>query len=314
MSREIPNQIITNAGTASADQATLGELIHQRSGDFTPAERKVARTLFATNMMAGFDTVASLAQKAQVSGPTIVRFANKLGFAGYPDFQTALRKDLAARIDSPLSMFRSRSAAPVKPASNGAADPDIIESAREIFLHSLTATFDSLPRAEFDAIVALLADTKRPLWTTGGRFSQACADLLQGHLYQMRPKCRTIPYTTEGRDDALLDLGPRDVLMIFDFRRYQKNTVAFAEMAAAQNVTMILVTDPWLSPVAHVADHVLTTDVKAPSPYDSMVSAMALVELLVAGVLKYMGQGTEKRLGRLEQLRLGAAWHGDGAE
>ena len=40
---------------------TLGDVIHQRTAELPPAERRVARTLFASNLMAGFDTVSDLA-------------------------------------------------------------------------------------------------------------------------------------------------------------------------------------------------------------------------------------------------------------
>ena len=40
--------------------ATLGDVTHQRAAALTPAVRRVARTLFASNLMAGFDTVAGL--------------------------------------------------------------------------------------------------------------------------------------------------------------------------------------------------------------------------------------------------------------
>lgn len=40
--------------------ATLGDVIHQRAAEPTRAERRVARTLFASNLMAGFDTAAGL--------------------------------------------------------------------------------------------------------------------------------------------------------------------------------------------------------------------------------------------------------------
>ena len=45
---------------------TLGDVIHQRTAELTPAERRVARTLFASNLMAGFDTVAGLAARSGV--------------------------------------------------------------------------------------------------------------------------------------------------------------------------------------------------------------------------------------------------------
>jgi len=38
---------------------TLGDFIHQRRADLTPAERRVARTLFASNLMAGFEALVA---------------------------------------------------------------------------------------------------------------------------------------------------------------------------------------------------------------------------------------------------------------
>jgi len=285
---------------SDSERTTLGELIHQRSADLTPSERKVARTLFATNMMAGFDTVAELAQRTQVSGPTVVRFATKLGFSGYPEFQRALRQDLAARVDSPLSMYQRH--------HNNGDRGDLMEQARQTFSRGLDETFANLPRHEVDAVVELLADARRPVWMTGGRFSQACAEMLHAHLYQLRPNCRAILFAGAGRDDSLLDMGRRDVLVVFDVRRYQKDTVLFVQKAAKRGVTIVLITDPWLSPIADIADHVLTASVEAPSPYDSMVPTLAVVEALIAALVARMGASTRQRIEELEELRVGFTW------
>lgn len=71
--------------------SSLAEEIRQRFGDLSPAERKVARVLLAGYPAAGFETVATLAERATVSAPTVIRFVNRLGYKGFPDFQAALR-------------------------------------------------------------------------------------------------------------------------------------------------------------------------------------------------------------------------------
>ncbi len=91
-------------------------------------------------------------------------------------------------------------------------------------------------------------------------------------------------------------------------RRYQKDTIALTRAAKARGATIVLVTDPWLSPIADIADHVLTVDVEAPSPYDSMVPCVALVEGLVAAVVAKMGKTTRRRIAHLESLREGYTW------
>ena len=279
---------------------TLGDVIHQRTAELTRAERRVPRTLFASNLMAGFDTVAGLAQRSGVSGPTVLRFANKIGFAGYADFQRALESDVAARIDSPLRLY-------------GRSPPEqrrdhLLDVAGQSFAHSIEATFANLPRSEFDAAVELLADRRRTVYTSGGRFTQACAEMLHAHLCQLRPRARLIAFTPQGRADALLDLSRRDVVVVFDVRRYQKDTIALAEAASKRGATIVLVTDPWLSPIADRADHVLIVDVDAPSPYDTLVHCIALIEALVAGVVGRLADATRRRISALDHLREGYTW------
>jgi DNA-binding MurR/RpiR family transcriptional regulator len=63
-------------------------------GDLTTAERKVARALLAAYPVAGLETVAKLARRAHVSGPTVIRFAAKLSYDRYPEFRQALKDEL----------------------------------------------------------------------------------------------------------------------------------------------------------------------------------------------------------------------------
>ena len=146
------------------------------------------------------------------------------------------------------------------------------------------------------------------MWITEGRLTQSGAELLQAHLYQLRPRTRAIAYTPFGRDDALLEISRRDVMVVFDLRRYQKDTIALAEAARKRGATIVLVTDPWLSPIASLADQVLAVDVDALSPYDSMVPLMALIEALVAGVVERLGKSGRHRVSALERLRNGYTW------
>ena len=77
----------------------------------------------------------------------------------------------------------------------------------------------------------------------------------------------------------MLNFGRRDVLVVFDYRRYQSDTINSARVAASRGCTVVLVTDPWLSPAAASAKLVLVTGVQTTvAPFDSMVSALAVTE------------------------------------
>lgn len=282
---------------------TVADRIRQIAADMTPAEQKVSRILFASAMVAGLDTVASLAERAGVSGPTVIRLTAKLGFDSYLDFQRVLRDEMEERRNSPLSLY---------PRSREALKGDLLAKSRDIFAAGMKQSFERISPGEYNAVVDAVCDLKKTIHLAGGRFSQLVAQMMYLHLYQMRPNVRMIQAGLQSRDDQLLDLGPKSVLMIFDFRRYQSDSVSLARSAHRLGAQILLVTDPWESPIAEFADHVLSVEVGSPSPYDSMVPAFALAEALIAGMVPRLGKEALKRIENLEALRTGFEWREDG--
>jgi DNA-binding MurR/RpiR family transcriptional regulator len=275
----------------------LTEHLNSNMGSLTKAERRVARVLFANNMMPGLDTVAMVAAQAKVSGPTVLRFVTKQGFSGYPEFQRKLREEIGARVSSPLNLYQ-RGKSPRRADGRNA-----LESNLETFSEGLRATFRSEQATEVAALTEMLVDTKRHVWLVGGRFSQMIAEILWAHVVQLRPKVHLVPQEIRRRQEALLDIRQNHFVLAFDFRRYQTDTIAFTSMAADRGAKVGLVTDRWLSPIAERADHIVTCDTEAPSPYDSLVSPLALVELLVGTATTASGTAGRKRMEELEEVR-----------
>lgn len=269
----------------------ISELVRDRMGSVTPAERRVARALLAAYPVAGLESLSQLATQAGVAAPTVLRFVRKLGFDGFPEFQRALREEVQARMTSPLSLYRTK-----VPVAKG----DILGESLRIFKRGLDKTFHSIPASEFQAVVRLLSDERRRAFLTGGRFSQLLAHYLYAQLKMLRPGCVLVGATFDPRTHALVDIGRGDVVCVFDFRRYQEDTVVFGRAAATRGATMIVITDPWLSPVAEVAHHVLTAYPDTPSPFDSMLGGFALTEAVLAGVVARLGERGRRRVEAVE--------------
>lgn len=273
--------------------------IHERMYDLTTTERKVARVFLASYPIAGLETVAQLATRAGASGPTVMRFVNKLGFTGYPEFQDVLRLEVQEKLTSSLAQFPETEARGVGGA---------IQESLKVFHAELDESFAGLSQAEFDAVVDLLADSHYSIWCTGGRFSQVFAFFLFAHLNMMRSRCRHVVAAPAPGWDELIDADKRTVLVVFDYRRYQNSTIEFARRAAEMGSRIVLFTDPWLSPVAAVASHVLTSTVHGPSPFDTMVPGLALIETVVAALSVKLGAQAKPRITELERLRAGTTW------
>lgn len=272
--------------------SATGEAIAERLRQLLPAlpaaERRVARVLLADYPVAGLETIARLARRAGASGPTVLRLTARLGFTGYPELQHGLRQEIAGREHSPLAGYAAGA------SQEPGAGTDIAAGAGRLLAAAVQSSLDAVDRADFDTTVALLCDTRTRVLASGGRFSGLLAEYLAAHLQQLRPQVSAV--RDSDRAAASLDLGRRDCAVLFDFRRYQPDVIAFGQAAAAGGARVVLVTDPWLSPLAAVASAVLTAQVTAPSPFDSLVPALAVVEALIAAVVRELGDAPRDRI------------------
>lgn len=270
---------------------TVGQLLRSHLPTLPPAERRVAMTLLGGDPLLGLGTVADVAKDAGTSAPTVLRLLARLGFTGFADYQAAVRQEVSGRLSSPLEQY------PTKRATSG--------SVPRMF-RSLAASVDEngtrLLTRDVNAAIRLLADERMKVVTLGGRFSRFLAGYLATHLQLLRPSVTPIGPAAHEQTAALLDVDRHTVVTLFDFRRYQRDTITFGTAAAAQRGRIVLLTDQYLSPLAAHATVVLPTDVDSSSPFDVLTPAMALVETLVAGVVDRLGPQPLERMSRYDAL------------
>jgi DNA-binding MurR/RpiR family transcriptional regulator len=261
----------------------------------SPAERKLARVLLASYPIAGLESVVRFAERARVSPPTVTRFITKLGFSGYPEFQETLRNEVQARLSSPVNRYRD--------AEPARGTDSVLIDALEVANHNLKITLDVLSHRDVNEAVELLADVRRRVMVLGGRVSAPLARYLAHQLHLLRPGIGLVDAERSTPAQQLIDLRKGDVLVIFDYRRYQADTIESAQVTSAQGCNVVLFTDPWLSPASAFARQVIVTGVDQVGPFDSLVGAMAVVEGVVAAVLNRLGPRAQSRMRNLEKLR-----------
>jgi DNA-binding MurR/RpiR family transcriptional regulator len=289
----------------TGQESRVVELVRQRMNSLSPAERKLARVLLASYPIAGLESVARFAERAHVSPPTVTRFITKLGFRGYPEFQEVLRHEIQARLSSPLTRYRD------DPPDRGT--DSVLSDALEASSHNLEATIEVLSHRDVNEAVELLADVRRRVMVLGGRVSAPLARYLAAQLHLLRPGIGLVDAERSAPAQQLIDMRKGDVLIVFDYRRYQSDTIESARVASTQGCNVVLFTDPWLSPASGFARQVIVTSVDTVGPFDSLVGAMAVVEGMVAAVLSRLGPRAQSRMRSLERLRAGDVL-GDAAE
>jgi DNA-binding MurR/RpiR family transcriptional regulator len=273
---------------------TIEQQIKGAFDGLTRAERQLASHITRNYPVAALGSITALAKGADVSTPTVVRLTQKLGYKGYPDFQSIVRAEVEARLISPLAKHDRW--------AEGVPQTHMLNRFADAVMGNLQATLAQIDHAEFDAIATLLADPGRRVYATGGRITHALADYFVTHMNVIRADVSLIGDHGGAWPPALLDMKKGDVLLVLDIRRYENAVLHLAEVAADQGAEVVLVTDQWVSPAATFARHRLSAHVEAPSAWDSTVAIQLLLETLLATVENLTWTDTQARMRRLEDL------------
>ncbi|MGP2493766.1 MurR/RpiR family transcriptional regulator [Mesorhizobium sp. PUT5] len=273
--------------------ASVAELIAERIESMPAGERRAAQALVAHYPVVGLKTVAEFAQAAGVSSPTILRFVSRLGFQNYPEFQSALQDELAAQLQSPASRTYNPPS-----GAGGPASPML-----EATLENLRETFRHISERQVAEIVDKLADRRGHMFLMGGRFTDPLARYMAAHLTIVRPNVHHLAGQESMWRDRLIDMGKRDVLLIFDIRRYQESLLRFSEKAHQRGVQIVLFTDQWLSPIARFARHVIAGRTAVPSAWDSSAALFVVAETLIGALTLRLETESAARIREMENLR-----------
>ena len=260
----------------------------------TRAERQLASHMLGNFPLSVLGTVADIAQEAGVSAPTVVRFVRKIGFSGYPEFRALLHEEMGERLASPIAKHE-------KWAEKSEIDHPLNRFALRV-IENLNQTLSQQDLRAFDAVRDLLADKSRAVYLIGGRLTRSIAEYFTTALHVMRSDVTLLSSLPNTWPPALLDMAQGDVLVVFDIRRYEPSMQQFAELARAQGVEVVLLTDRWVSPTAGVAQHILTSQIEVPSAWDTIVPLVALVEALLSAIQDANWQDTRERMERMERF------------
>ena len=286
----------TPAPDTSGAALTVRDRLMEQGAAFSNAELKVARALLANYPAAGLTTVARLAKSADVSDPTVLRLAVRLGFDGFAEMQAALLSEVQAHMRSPLTLTRDG-------APKGPAAPNVYQGFLARTLAQCDATAKGTATADYERVVALVTDPRHRVICLGGRFSRFIAGIWQRCLHHLRDGTKLLEGTAADLVDELADIGRRHVLVVFDYRRYQTDVIRFAESAKARGATVVLFTDVWKSPIARFADVTLTAETDTASPFDTLTSPLLQVEAVVAACAERLSPEWRDRVSALEEVR-----------
>lgn len=255
--------------TSRASDADLVQEVREKYDELTQSQKKIAETLMDDLEFAAFSTVDQFAAQLGVSPSTVVRFAYRLGFDGWPQLQDRVRE---------LMMRRMKRAHP--PGSESAAEPpqDGPLWHRSLWhdMHNIDATLGMVEEEQFEAAVTRLSSARR-IVVVGNLTSHCIASYAAMAINRLRGG--TVLMTNESMD--LLDVGGDDAVLVVTFPPYARRSSQVVEWAKARGASVVVITDGPLSPVAQQASVLLVCPASGLAAQNSLVAALALVNAVV---------------------------------
>jgi len=251
----------------------------------TPTQRRIAHCLVESAGKAAYLSSGEVASLAQVSQPSVTRFAMALGFDGYPALRRHLRDMLSAPADTDETVAHNEFQRAV-----AAEAENLIRLAERLA--------DRGPVAEAGAVLA----GSRPLPVLGLRSAAPLAAYFGYFAAKIHPDVRVLDQGGTLLTDRLEQSRSAGAvaLLAFVLPRYPREVLDVLRHARAVGLTVVTVTDSPLSPAATHADLTLPAPVGAQLVFDLHSAPMALAMVLLQAVCDAIPAQAQARLEEFE--------------
>lgn len=264
--------------------------IEQLSAKLTPTEQRIARLVSSYPELVAFGTAASVAQEAETSAPSIVRFADKLGYPGFSGLQASIRHELSNRISSAY-----------KRARDPAARQDLAAWI-EIEMLNVKETLSAIGEPDLERAVDLLADTDRRVFILSSEQWAGPATTFHDFLRIVRPRVYSLEGSPFRVSTELGKASPDDVLLVMDAQRNESWVVDVHEMVCGMGLHTIAITDGPHNVIAARSETNFRISQATCGLFDSKTGLTALLNYLLDAVAKRMGESVVARLAHMEQI------------
>jgi DNA-binding MurR/RpiR family transcriptional regulator len=266
--------------------------IRQRFAELSPALQQVARFVLEHPNDVVTASMRSVGTRAGSPPATLVRFAQWLGFDGWPQLKQAFAHDMGLGSDE---AYGQRAKALV----GRAGDHDLVGETFAVHRRNLVATERRLGDALQQACALL--EKARSVHVAGFRASYPVAFSFV-YVYRL---LRASVHLLDGQGGTLdmlcraMERG--DALLVVAFAPYSREALAVAQAARDAGCRIVALTDSPASPLALLADATLLFSLHSPSFFPSITSAVALSEALVELLASRAGKGVVQRIDQAEE-------------
>ena len=252
----------------------LIEVIQKNYTRLSKGQKLIAQYIIDNYDKAAFMTASKLSKIVGVSESTVVRFANAIGFDGYPQLQKGLQNIIKIKLTTVQR---------VEMARDFSGEEIILKNMFKSDIENIRYTQENIDFKAFQTVVDKILSADK-IYIIGLRSSTALAQYLGFYLSMILDNVKIVGYGISDIFEQMLRVSERDLVIGICFPRYSNRTVEALKYAKEQNATIVSITDSLMSPIFEMANYCLTAKNNMASFVDSLVAPLSLINALIISV------------------------------
>jgi len=185
-----------------------------------------------------FLTVQDVSKASKTSVASVVRFTQRVGFSGFTEMQNEIAQTLQSHLQN-KDIFQL--------IKNDKLKEDIFTSVANQDISNINETVAINDRENFHKAVELILASNR-VYTAGLGISNLLAQILSYQLNQVAVDSHSLAYNSLTFLEQVLFLTKQDLLIVFSFPPYSKETIEAAKFAFGKGIKTIAITNKQSSP------------------------------------------------------------------
>ncbi len=273
---------------------SLPEAVDAAYGRLSVTHRRLAEHILANYDEAAFLNSRELGARVGASDSTVVRFAHALGYSGYPDLRSAMAAMMRARATDSSRMAHA--------LRRLRRDRSPLAQVLDQDLAALSSLRSTLSTAAITEAAGLIWGARRVV-AIGMGISRSLAHFAAFRLRRMGVRVETITHGGSESWEVLFGIAPRDVVLAVGFFRGYHDIVRALEYARSRGACTVVLTDTPDSPLAPHADRLMIARRGELAAVNSLVTPMALLNLLTVAVALQAPEKVTSKLGEWDLIR-----------
>ena len=241
---------------------------------FSKGQKLIAQYILKNYDKVAFMTACKLGEAVGVSESTVVRFANALGYSGYPKLQDALQEVIKNKLTTVQRVDM------VKEFNDDSA---ILKKIVKSDMDNIKDTLEEIDEKAFEEAANRILKAKR-IYIVGMRSSFTIAQYLGFYLGIILDSVHVIRTDMGDAFEQVVKINEDDVLIAISFPRYSKKSYQIVSYAKEKGAHIVSLTDSTFAPVASFTDNLLLVKSNMVSFVDSLVPALSIANALIVSV------------------------------